>query len=130
MANYEGINHKVIQYSQLEREVINKRFEEELKKATHKFIEDEFMADGYSEVVLDEMYRNHTEIHEIPNGENIEEEFEWYEDDDGDLWYYEIPETITPDRKPFVINTKPEDKTFLQLFLGDENYKAFMSQTQ
>ena len=128
MENYEGINRKLIQFSQFERDVINEKFCQELKNECKNFM-DEFNADLYSEVTLDEMYRSVIEKHYTPTGETIEEEFEWYQDGDGDLWYHEIPASIA-NGKPVVVSVKPKDKTFLELFLGDENYQAFMQQTR
>ena len=129
MENYDGINQKVIQFTPIERETINRIFEKELREEYLKIL-DEFDAEQQVEIILDEMYRFRTEIHRGEHGVKIEENFEYYEDDDGDLWYHEIPKTLHPSGNQKIVSVKPEDKTYLQLFLGDENYQAFMEQTK
>ena len=128
MSNYELINKDLIQFSKSERDKINKMFEDELRNECYQFM-DPYSADEYTEITLDEMYRSAIEVHETPKGE-IEEEFEWYEDEDGDLWCHEIPSSMTPGSIPILINTRPDDKTLLELFLGEDNYKRYQEQTQ
>ena len=109
------LNKELIDFTEEEIQETNEWFEEELLETIVKNYKFQYDCMSYFNAVLDKMYKVCT----LSNA-STEKDVEWYEDNDGDFWYHEIPSSCTHNGKPIVIDCRPPTYPYKEDFEGKE----------
>ena len=81
------LNKELLDLTAVEIQEANEYFEEELLETIVEHYKYQYDCMKYFNAVLDQMYR-------VCTVSDSEREVEWYEDNDGDSWYHEIPKFV------------------------------------